>query len=222
MTQFEQLGLRAVIFDMDGLIFDTERLYLHAWPHAGEALGFPITLEDAKALIGRSVWDFEASFQARYGPAFCMTQVLGVMEKRIRSQLETDGMPLKPGAVELLEALCQQGIPTALGSSNTSPVVTAYLEAADLLSYFNPIITGDMVEQVKPAPDIYQTAAAELGLSPAQCLVLEDSVAGVEAAHRAGCPSIMIPDLLEPTAEALTQTWQVCRCLNEVRRMLFS
>ena len=222
MTQFETLGLRAVIFDMDGLIFDTERIYLHAWPHAGKVLGLPITLEEAKVTIGRSVWDCEAFFQDRYGPAFCMTRTLKVMEEKIRDQLETNGVPLKPGAVELLALLRNRGIPTALGSSNRGSVVTAYLEASGLLSYFDPIVAGDMVEYVKPAPDIFQKAAVSLGVPPDKCLVLEDSIPGIEAASRAGCLPVMIPDLLEPTAVARAQAWRICNSLEDVAEMLFS
>jgi len=207
---------------MDGLIFDTERLYLHAWPHVGTVLGLPITLEDATTTVGRPLWECEPFFQTRYGSDFCMTKALDIMAGHIRTQLETNGMPLKPGVTALLEHLRETNIPTALGTSNITSVVTAYLEAADLTPYFSPIVTADMVESAKPAPDIFQKAAADLGLRPDQCLVLEDSNIGIASAHKAGCLPVMVPDLLAPTAETLTQVWGVFDHLGAVTETLFS
>ena len=222
MTQFEALGLQGVIFDMDGLLFDTEALYLEAWPKTGEAMGFPITTEIAKTTIARPLRVCEEIFQAIYGPRFSIAEAHRIMAGLIRSHLMANGMPLKPGAKELLSLLHQKEVPIALGTSNSSQVAFAYLQAADFLPYFGPIIGGDMVTHAKPAPDIFLKAASDLGLRPEQCLVLEDSSIGIEAAHKAGCLPAMVPDLLEPTAEARRQAWQIFGSLTELPEVLFS
>ena len=221
MTQFERLGLKGVIFDMDGLLFDTEALYLEAWPHTGEAMGFPITAEIAKATIGYPMRAYAGMFQELFGPGFSMAEAHRVMAGWVRSRLEERGMPLKPGVRELISFLHQKKIPVALGTSNSSQVARAYLEAAGLLSCFGPIVAGDMVEQVKPAPDIFLKAASDMGLLPEQCLVLEDSPMGIESAHRAACLPVMVPDLLGPTAETVNQAWRIFGSLTEAADALF-
>ena len=221
MTQFESLGLRGVIFDMDGLLFDTESLYMEAWPHVGRAMGFSIPMEVAKRTIARPRAECELMLQALYGPSFSMEEAHGLLGERVRSHLIENGMPLKPGAEALLSLLHKRDIPVALGTSNRLWVAKAYLEHAGLLPYFGPLVTGDMVEHVKPAPDIFLKAASEMGLQPDQCLVLDDSPTGITAAYRAGCRPAMVPDLLEPTAETLGQVWRIFKSLEEVPDVLF-
>jgi len=221
MTQFENLGLRGVIFDMDGLLFDTEILYVEAWPHVGEAMGFSVTEEVARRMISRSRRECEAMLLDLYGPDFSLTEAYKIMVQRIRPQLETRGVPLKPGARELLQFLHREKVPVGLGTSNSSEVAKAYLGATGLAAYFDALVAGDMVTHAKPAPDIFLRAAAELGLRSEQCLVLEDSSVGVEAAYRAGCLSALVPDLLAPTEEAIGRAWRVFGSLTEVQGTLF-
>ena len=221
MNLFRRLGLRGVIFDMDGLLFDTERLYLEAWPHVGEVMGLPITIDAAKATIARSRRQTEEIMRGLYGPDFSLKEAYQIMTSWLRAHMEAKGIPLKPGARTLLEFLRKEGLPVALGTSNHLHVANAYLEATAFAAYFDAIVAGDMVEQAKPAPDIFLRAAVELRLRPEQCLVLEDSNVGVEAAHRAGCLSLMVPDLLGPTEETLGRVWRVLGSLKEVEGTLF-
>jgi len=222
MTQFLALGLRGVILDMDGLIFDTEALYLRGWSVVGEALGIPLTAEDAKDAIALSDRCADALFRERYGDAFSIEKAIPIMSEWIKAELTASGMPIKPGAREFIEYLHEQKIPFALGTSNHLHVAEAYLANADLLHYFDIMVTSDIVGAVKPAPDIFLKAAELLGLPPAQCLVLEDSRVGVTAGHAAGCPTIMVPDLLEPDAETRAKAWKVFDSLAEVQEALFS
>ncbi|MCL2563261.1 MAG: HAD family phosphatase [Oscillospiraceae bacterium] len=222
MTEFDRLGLKAVIFDMDGLLFDTEAVYLEAWPHAGRALGITIAIKDIKDTVGRPPWDYEDFFRTRYGPAFCMIKALDAIREYVTDKFETYGIPLKPGAREVLEFLHQKGIPTAMGTSNRSNIVAAYLKATEMTHYFNPIVTGDMVNEAKPAPDIYLKAAKDLGLRPEQCLVLEDSPIGAEAACRAGCRTVIVPDLVQPDDVIRSKVWRVFETLGDVQKTLFA
>jgi len=222
MTLFHRLGLRGVMFDMDGLLFDTEALYLETWPQIGEAMGFPITIDDALITIGRPNLDCEPAFQKLFGPDFSMQEAQVIMEKLVRAKLEAEGVPIKPGARELLEFLHGERIPMALGTSNVHRVATAYLEATGFDKYFGPIVTGDMVEHPKPAPDIFQKAAAELGLLPNQCVVFEDSPAGILSAYKAGCLAAMVPDLLRPGIDTLNYVWRVFDNLDTAAETVFA
>jgi len=222
VTQFETLGLQGVIFDMDGLLFDTEVLYMDAWLRVGEIMGYPITMEIAKKTIARHSLESERMLQSFFGPAFSIAEAHRLLVEQVRPYLMKHGMPEKAGARDLLQLLRDKGIPIALGTSNGRPVALAYLMGSGLIEYFGAIVTGDDVEHKKPAPDIFLKAAAELGLAPERCIVLEDSPIGIEAAYRAGCLPAMVPDLLGPTEETAGQVWRVFGSLVEVREFLFA
>ena len=222
MKRFQDLGLRGVIFDMDGLLFDTETLYLEGWHHVGEAMGIPITREAALATTAIADRDAEVLFQARYGPAFTLDKALPIMANWLTEQLTENGMPLKRGARKLVEFLHKKGVPFALGTSNRLEVAEAYLGAAELRHYFDIVVARDMVEAAKPAPDIFLKAADQMGFQPSECLVLEDSFVGVTAGHAAGCRTVMVPDLVQPCDEIRAKTWQVFDHLEDVHEALFA
>ena len=215
------LDIKAVIFDMDGLLFDTEQLYLQAWAPVGEAMGLPNAVEIARLTIGIGYEDSETIFQSHYGPAFRMEQALPIMSQWIERYITEHGMPCMPFARELVQLLHGKGFPLAIGSSNLRSVAEAFLDAAGLLQYFTAIVTGDMVEYAKPAPDIFLRAARELGFPPEQCLVLDDSPIGILAAYRAGCIPAMVPDLLPPTDETYGQLWRKFSSLEQIPLALF-
>jgi len=213
--------IKGIIFDMDGLLFDTERLYLKAWPPTGEIMGIPITEEVARKTIALGGYEMEEIFQAHYGLDFTLEKARPVIRQWITDYVAEHGLPVRPGAREAIAFFHKRGFPLAIGSSNLHHVVVAYLEEAGLLSYFSTIVTGDMVERVKPAPDIFLQAAANLGLRPEECLVFEDSPPGIEAAHKAGCVPIMVPDLLEPCDVTRDRCWQIFSSLEGVPQRLF-
>ena len=217
----EKLDIKAVIFDMDGLLFDTEQLYLQAWAPVGEALGLPHVVEVARLTIGIGYEDSEKIFQAHYGPTFTTEQAMPIMAQWIENYIIEHGMPCMPFARELVHLLHEKGLPLAIGSSNLYAVAEAFLEAAGLSQYFTAIVTADMVEYAKPAPDIFLRAARELGYPPAQCLVLDDSPIGILGAHRAGCIPAMIPDQLPPTEETYSQLWRKFSSLEQLPLALF-
>ena len=221
MTTFEKLGLQAVIFDMDGLLFETESLYLDAWPEVGAALGFPITREVAMQTISRQLKDCEAMFQAHYGPEFSIEAARPIMRAWFLAEIEKNGLPLRPWAREMVELVHGKGIPFALGTANRSVVARYYLEVTGLAEYFHTIVTLDMVEHGKPAPDVFLQAAARMGFPPEQCLVLEDSPIGLQAAYAAGCLPVLVPDLLLPDEATIAKAWRVFDNLKQVAEVLF-
>jgi len=193
--------IKAVIFDMDGLMFDTETLNAAAWKAAGKLHGFEMTDELLKAHIGSNVETTKRLMQEHFGADFDFEAVRAGRIAYSFRHIEENGMPLKPGLRELLAFLNQNGILTALATSSGEMFVRFYLEHAALDHEFDVIVSGDKVKKGKPEPDIFLTALAGLGVEAEECLVLEDSYNGITAAHRAGIRSVMIPDLLPPTPE---------------------
>lgn len=224
MKQADQIAnpdIRGVIFDMDGLLLDTEAMYLKAWPPVGEMMGLSITEALAYDTIGLGAKETEEVFQAQLGAAFTLKRARPLIGQWIIDYVAQNGLAVKPGVWELIELLRRRSIPLGVGSSNTQRNVQAFLEEAKLLSYFDTIITADLVERAKPAPDIFLQAAKNLGLHPAQCIVFEDSPTGVEAAHAAGCVPVMVPDLLQPCEVTKARCFRIISSLEEAPALFF-
>ncbi|MCC2874763.1 HAD family phosphatase [Lachnoclostridium pacaense] len=190
--------IRAAIFDMDGLMFDTERLYGDAWLYAGRVTGFPITKELLNRTRGADRGSCISAFREALGDTFDFYAVRRYRQEYVDGYLEKNGMPLKPGLMELLGYLKHSGYGIGLATSTDEPTAREYLGMAGVSGYFDCMIFGDMVKKGKPAPDIYLKAAETLGRRPDECIVLEDSILGVRAGAAAGCHVIMIPDEVEP------------------------
>jgi len=218
----KNLDIRGVIFDVDGLLFDTEAMYIKAWVPVGESMGVPITAEVARSTVGHSAKATEAIFQEHYGMDFTLERSIPLVRQWITDYVAAHGLEVKPGVRELTALLRTLSIPMAIGSSNIQRNVQMYLEEAKLASYFDTIVTADLVERAKPAPDIFLKAAENLGLAPAQCLVFEDSPIGVEAAHMAGCNVIVVPDLLPPCELTHSRVLQVLPSLKEAPSLFIS
>lgn len=195
--------IQGIIFDMDGLLFDTEQVYYNATKKVADAMGFPYDKEIFLTYLGVSDEDTERGYHQRYhhfGEA-------GVAEFIRRSYIESDWQldqgyaQLKTGARELLAYLDQEGIPRVLASSNNRRTIDKLLQLASL-DGFKGIVSAEDVERAKPDPEIFVRALEILTLPPTTALVLEDSLNGVRAAHQAGIPVIMVPDLLPANEEA--------------------
>ena len=190
----------AVVFDMDGLMLDTEIIYQRAWTRAGRALGYDY--DDAFYLhtcVGRTVESCEAALSGRFGQDFPLAEFRQLWQQLWREEVERDGIPLKPGLLDLLAFLDWHRLPYAVATSSDAAYTDFTLAAAGIRDRFDCIVTGDQIEGSKPAPDIYLEAARRLGVNPTACVALEDSEAGVQAAAAAGMRVLLIPDLKPPT-----------------------
>ncbi len=208
----------AVIFDMDGLMLDTEPIYKLAWQRAADDLGFDLHDELYLTLIGRTNADGEALLRDAFGPTFAVDAFRQRWADYWYDQIATSGAPMKAGLDDVLRLLDEHRIPKAIATSSNRDDAVFVLN--DLANRFDVLITGHDVSHGKPAPDIFLLTARRLGVAPARCLVLEDSEAGITAAHRAGMLAIMIPDLKHPSPEVAALAYRVCSSLHDVRDLL--
>ncbi len=194
---------KLVIFDMDGLLLDTERLIVDAWDRLAVRKGLDREkIRDAcMASIGINIQAVYKVVNEKLGPDFPYREYRAEMERDVAETLHGGPMPVKKGAFELLEYLKRTGMPAVVASSTRKAAVEAELRDAGLLPYFAEVSGGDDVQRSKPAPDLFLKAAASMDVPPENCLVLEDSYNGIRAAHAAGMMAVMVPDLLPPTEE---------------------
>ncbi len=206
----------AVIFDMDGLMFDSERLYKDAWQSAAAALGFPISNDLYQELIGRGNPEGEAILVERLGSDFPVSRFRRNWLDRWRATVRTGGIPVKPGLEELLDDLEERKTPKAVATS--TPREEAMLTLGEMAGRFGAIVTGDEVERSKPEPDIFLVAGHRLGVEPSRCVVLEDSEPGILAARAAGMTVIVVPDIRRPSSEIAALADAVVDSLHDVRQ----
>jgi len=200
---------------MDGLLLDSEPLYRITWQTAAAELGCPIDDELYAHFVGRGNEEAERMLAERFGDALPLDEFRVRWRRGFDERLRQAPLARKPGAIELLDFLDERGI--AKGLATSSPREIALRCLGDLSSRFAAIAFGDEVEHSKPAPDLFLLASQRLGVAPEHCLVLEDSEAGVRAARAAGMEVIMVPDLIEPSAEVAAMVRKVCRSLYEVK-----
>jgi HAD superfamily hydrolase (TIGR01509 family) len=206
----------AVIFDMDGLMLDTERLAPRAWVDAAAAMGVEFDLALTQPMIGRNFRDCQAIIARHYGEAFPTAELMRAWHVAYDAIVEREGILVKPGLLALLDWLDTEGIPKGVATSTRRDRAQAKLELTGLLPRFTALVGGDEVTHGKPAPDIFLAAAARLDEAAAHCLVLEDSEPGVRAALAAGMTPIMVPDLHLPSADLLALSPLVLESLADV------
>jgi HAD superfamily hydrolase (TIGR01509 family) len=194
---------RAFIFDMDGVIFDSERLYIECSLEASAELGLPQegVIELCHRCIGVTPERTRQIMMETYHDPAVVDAFRGRTVSLFLEKYNAGQMDVKPGAEELLKFLKQQGYPLAIASSTPTEIVRQELSAAGLLDYFDRIVGGDQVSRSKPNPDIFLRAAELLRTEPSRCIVIEDSFNGIRAAKAAGMTAVMVPDQLQPDEE---------------------
>lgn len=207
---------RGVIFDMDGLLLDSERIALAFFEQAAAELNTPWSAELGLSLVGRSAKDSDQLLRDAFGEDFPLAALRERFGELYDAAITAGAIPLKDYALRLLEYLEQMQIPCAVATSTWRPRAEAKLARAGLLPFFKALACGDEVTRGKPAPDIFELAALRLGLEPGDCLALEDSNAGVRAAVSASMPVVMVPDVLQPEADIRRYGVPVVASLKDV------
>jgi HAD superfamily hydrolase (TIGR01509 family) len=211
--------VHGVVFDMDGLLVDSETLYRDAMTEVSAAFGRDLPLSVFLRMVGLPHDQSRAVAIAHFGPDFPIDDFIAAVWQNARAR-DAYGVAVKPGVVELLDYLDSEGLPRAVATSSSHGAVEIQLGRNGLLSRFNTIVAAGDYARGKPNPDPFLTAAGRLGIDPAHCLALEDSHNGVRAAHAAGMMTIMVPDLLEPTAEMHDLCIMIAETLHHVHAML--
>lgn len=210
---YQGTAVKGVLFDMDGVILDTEKLYTRFWREAAQALGYTMTQEMALGMRSLSHEVGERQLKAYLGEGVDYQQVRSKRIELMSDFINKNGVELKPGIHELLEFLKEYGIKTAVATSSPLDRTKEYLSQVGLVDAFDALVSGHMVEHGKPAPDIYLYAASKLGLAPEECMVLEDSPTGLLAGYRAGCIPVMVPDQDQPDEETKQKAYAVAENL---------
>ena len=215
--------LKAVIFDMDGVLFDSEQAIIDCWIPVAEKYGIRDVVPQLMKCIGITESESAKVFRSVYGQDFPYEKVRKEVNDEYRKFCDEGRLPVKPGVRELLSYLETNGIRTAIASSGDRDHVRRLLEKAGILPYFQVIVGGDMVARSKPAPDVFLKAEEELRrlmqediLPKEDIRIIEDSYQGVRAACAAGIPVIMVPDLLPPTEECKEKAERILPSLVEV------
>ncbi len=199
--------LRGVLFDMDGILLDTEKLYGRFWREACIAMGYPMTPEQALGMRSLNHIAGQAKLESYFGPGISYTEVRKKRIELMDAFVAREGVEPLPGVTEILDYLDRRGIPAAVTTSSPVQRVDAYLTPLGLRHRFRVICTAYQVARGKPEPDIYRFGAQSLGLAPEDCVAVEDSPAGIESAFRAGCRTVMVPDQDQPTALDISRLW---------------
>jgi HAD superfamily hydrolase (TIGR01509 family) len=214
------MKLKAVIFDMDGLMLDSQRLATEAWKKAVASSGHLLTDEINLRLIGRNEKDSDEILRSAFGPQFPTTEVRDKAWEYFSQKAETEGIPVKKGLWEMLDFLEDQNIPKAVATMSSRAISVRHLKRANLSERFSIVVCGDEVKEGKPSPEIFLKDAELLGVKPENCVVLEDSYSGIRAASNAGMIPIMVPDLIEADDEMRRLAHAVVKDLFEARKVL--
>jgi HAD superfamily hydrolase (TIGR01509 family) len=191
----------AAIFDMDGLILDSEKAVIDCWDIVGERYNLEDIRTFAYSVIGRNVTDTNKMFEERYGTDPGALFIRAEKRKIFKERFEGGLVPLKPYTIELLKKMRQLGMKTALASSSSREDVVYEMSRLGALEYFDAVICGDQVTKSKPDPEIFLLACDALGVKPEEGVGLEDSFNGVRSCKASGLYTIMVPDIIQPDDE---------------------
>ena len=212
--------MKTVIFDMDGLLVDSEVRTLKAWREVAVEYGIPDIDELFPKITGMNTYTRKKLFASLYGEDFPFAECNEEVRSRAHGSEANDPIPLKKGARELLSYYRENGYKIALASSGLLATIERRMKYHGIYEYFDVIVSGDMVKNSKPDPEIFLLCAEKLGVPPAEITVLEDSANGIKAAYAAGMRPVMVPDLFAPEKEVATLAYDVCASLFEVKEKI--
>ncbi|GBR09325.1 HAD family hydrolase [Asaia siamensis] len=209
--------IRGILFDMDGVLLDSESLSLEAFVMAARDLGHDMPLAFARQMIGLPGDACARLVVETYGPEVDLEALFRAQDKRLHDLVEAGGLILKQGVEPLLDYLDARKLPRAIATSSSRLRTETHLRHVGIYERFDAIITRDDVTRGKPDPEPYLRAAAAIGIEPAYCLAIEDSHNGARAAHAAGIRVIVVPDLMAPNEEIISKAHAIMDNLHEVR-----
>lgn len=205
-----------VVFDMDGLMFDTERLWMEAFDYGGRKMGLGPMGYMVIRTLGMNEQMWQQVFMDEFGDSFSREELMKYSREYLNEFYSRNRTPVKKGLYNLLDTLEEQGYTLAVASSSPLEDVTSHLRDAGIEDRFSVIVTGDMVERSKPEPEIYLKACGLLGKKPQQCYAIEDSPGGIVSAHTAGLRALLVPDLWQPEKEYADIYYRMFADLDEV------
>jgi HAD superfamily hydrolase (TIGR01509 family) len=208
--------VKAVVFDMDGLLVDTETVVYRAMQRAADGIGREMPFGAFQRMVGLQHAASDLILIEHFGEGFDLDAWSAAVSAHFREELAA-GIALKAGVVEILDYLDAVGLPRAIATSSSLQAVNQSLGPHSLVERFHALITRDVQMRGKPHPDPFLLAAEALGVDPADCLALEDSHNGVRSASAAGMMTVMVPDMLDPTEEMESLCVRIARDLHEVR-----
>lgn len=212
--------IEALIFDMDGLLFDSERVVQRSWNIAGNELGFGLVGENIYNTLGMNLKSRTDYFKRVYGMDFPMDRFAERTREIYYAIAREEGVPLKPGVRALLEYGKQHGYKMGVATSSRQEHAVNAMKEKGIYDYFNNCVFGDMVENAKPDPEIYETACKRLGTEAQNAMALEDAPNGIRSASQAGMYAVMIPDLVQPDEVMKRTAYRICGNLYEVIDLL--
>lgn len=211
--------IKAVIFDKDGTLFDTEKLLVQGWMNAIIKAGGPNDDTIIKGNVGLDILECNKRLEENYG-IYGLDNIRKEKEEYVANYIKEFGIPLKPFCIEILEYLKNKNILIGLATSMPGDIALKNLKETKIIDYFDAIATGDMVKRGKPAPDIYLLCAKKLGISPDEALVIEDSMHGIRGANTGGFTSVLIPDQVSPSLAERGLCKYILDSLNDIKSLV--
>lgn len=207
--------INGAIFDMDGLMFDSERLVCSIWQEMMNENGYKFNIDIFKNTIGLRQDKSKEFYISLYGTDFDYDGFKMQSRERFYKHIESNGVPIKKGLFELLDYLKSQNIKMAVATSTSARTALMNIKKAGVYDYFDSFVCGDDVKNGKPHPEVFLTAAQRIGIAPDECVAFEDSINGIKSAFAANMTTVMVPDFLQPTEEIKPKIGFLCKSLDE-------
>lgn len=207
--------IKGAVFDMDGLMFDTERLVYETWQMMMDEAGYDYNLDVFKNTIGWRINESKKFYEEKYGADFDYMAYKNHSREIFLDRIEREGVPCKKGLFELLDFLKSNNIKMAVATSTSAKTAHGIIKKAGIYDYFDEFVCGDDVVNGKPHPEVFLTAAKKIGLDPTECVAFEDSINGIKSAFSAKMTTVMVPDYLQPTEEIIPMIDCLCKDLSQ-------